>query len=161
MSFFASRGVQVMSGNRIGAILLQELYITKRSLEVIMDLLVFSLMTVIVFGFVTRFLVGAMNATAGSYLILGLLLWEIIRVNQYSLSVGSLWNIWARNLSNLFIAPLSLTEHVAAQMLSALIKTFITFGMICAIAAYGFHFNVLRLGLLNLVLFFVNLTLFS
>src|SRR5437016_6712517 len=151
----------MMSGNRIGAVLLQELYITKRSLEVIMDLLVFSLMTVVVFGFITRFLVGAMNATAGSYLILGLLLWEIIRVNQYSLSVGSLWNIWARNLSNLFIAPLSLTEYIVAHMLSGLIKTFVTFGMICTIAAYGFHFNVLRLGLLNLVLFFANLTVFA
>src|SRR5207302_7334898 len=113
----------MVSGNRIGAVLLQELYITKRSLEVIMDLLVFSLMTVVVFGFVTRFLVGAMNATAGSYLILGLLLWEIIRVNQYSLSVGSLWNIWSRNLSNLFIAPLSLTEYIVPQMLSCLIMT--------------------------------------
>jgi ABC-2 type transport system permease protein len=150
-----------MSGNRIWAILLQELYITKRSLEVIMDLLVFSLMTVIVFGFVTRFLVGAMNATAGSYLILGLLLWEIIRVNQYSLSVGSLWNIWSRNLSNLFIAPLSLTEYIVAQMLSGLIKTVVIFVMISAIAAYGFHFDILRLGLLNLALFFANLTIFS
>ena len=151
----------MMSGNRIGAILLQELYITKRSLEVIMDLLVFSLMTVVVFGFITRFLVGAMNATAGSYLILGLLLWEIIRINQYSLSVGSLWNIWARNLSNLFIAPLSLTEYIVAHMLSGVLKTVVIFGVISAIAAYGFHFNILRLGPLNLALFFMNLTIFS
>jgi ABC-2 type transport system permease protein len=150
-----------MSGNRIQAILLQELYITKRSLEVIMDLLVFSLMTVVVFGFVTRFLVGAMNPSAGSYLILGLLLWEVIRVNQYSLSVGSLWNIWSRNLSNLFVAPLSLTEYIVAHVLSGLIKTVVIFVVISAIAAYGFHFNILRLGVLNLALFFANLTVFS
>ncbi len=146
---------------RIAAILLQELFITKRSLEVIVDLFFMSLMTVIVFGFVSRFLVGALNANTGLYLILGMVLWEVVRVNQYSLSVGSLWNIWSRNLSNMFIAPLSVTEYVAAQMLSGLIKTFITFGMICAIAAYGFHFNILRLGLLNLVLFFANLTVFA
>jgi ABC-2 type transport system permease protein len=155
------RGVKPMSGNRIQAILLQELYITKRSLEVIMDLLVFSLMTVVVFGFVTRFLVGAMNPSAGSYLILGLLLWEVIRVNQYSLSVGSLWNIWSRNMSNLFIAPLSLTEYIVAHVLSGLIKTAVIFVVISAIAAYGFHFNILRLGALNLALFFANLTVFS
>src|SRR5713226_4731031 len=106
---------------RVRAILLQELYITKRSLEVIMDLFFTSVMTVIVFGFVSRFLVGALNANTGSYLILGMLLWEVLRVNQYSLSVGSLWNIWARNLSNMFIAPLSLTEYVVAHMLSGLI----------------------------------------
>ena len=150
-----------MSSERIRAILLQELYITKRSLEVIMDLFFMSLMTVIVFGFVSRFLVAALSATTGSYLILGMLLWEIIRVNQYSLSVGSLWNIWARNLSNMFIAPLSLREYLVAHILSGLIKTLLIFAMISAIAAHGFHFNIFSLGLLNLVLFFANLTLFA
>ncbi len=143
-----------MSVERLRAILLQELYITKRSLEVIMDLFFTSLMTVIVFGFVSSFLVGALSATTGSYLILGMLLWEVIRVNQYSLSVGSLWNIWARNLSNMFITPLSLTEYVVAHLFSGLLKTLIIFGMIATIAAYGFHFNVLRLGLLNLRIHF-------
>jgi ABC-2 type transport system permease protein len=150
-----------MSIDHVRAILLQEIYITKRSLEVIMDLFFTSLMTVIVFGFVFRFLAGVLNGSTGSYLILGMLLWEIIRVNQYSLSVGSLWNIWARNLSNLFIAPLSMQEYIAAHMLSGLLKTVIIFGTISAIAARWFHFNVLHLGLLNVALFFANLTLFA
>ncbi len=150
-----------MSVKRVRAILLQEVYITKHSLEVTMDLFFTSLMTVIVFGFVFRFLSGVLNARTGSYLILGMLLWEIVRVNQYSLSVGSLWNIWARNLSNLFIAPLSMQEYVAAHMLSGLLKTAIIFATISAIAAQWFRFNILQLGLLNLVLFFANLTLFS
>jgi ABC-2 type transport system permease protein len=150
-----------MSTKRIGAILIQEFYITKRSLEVIMDLFFTSLMTVIVFGFVSRFLVGVLNAHTGSYLILGMLLWEVIRINQYSLSVGSLWNIWSRNLSNLFIAPLTMKEYVAAHMLSGLLKTLFIFSMISAIAAAGFQFDILRLGVLNLVLFFTNLTIFS
>jgi ABC-2 type transport system permease protein len=150
-----------MSPKRIRAILIQEFYITKRSLEVIMDLFFTSLMTVIVFGFVSRFLVGVLNANTGSYLILGMLLWEVIRVNQYSLSVGSLWNIWSRNLSNLFIAPLTMKEYIAAHMLSGLLKTLIIFSMISTIAAAGFQFDILRLGGLNLALFFTNLTLFS
>jgi ABC-2 type transport system permease protein len=150
-----------MSVKRVQAILLQELYITKRSLEVIMDLFFTSLMTVIVFGFVSQFLVGVLNANTGSYLILGMLLWEVIRVNQYSLSVGSLWNIWARNLSNLFIAPLSMEEYLIAHMLSGLLKTLVIFATISVIAAAGFRFNILRLGVLNLVLFTTNLTVFS
>jgi ABC-2 type transport system permease protein len=150
-----------MSTKRIRAILIQEFYITKRSLEVIMDLFFTSLMTVIVFGFVSRFLVGVLNASTGSYLILGMLLWEVIRINQYSLSVGSLWNIWSRNLSNLFIAPLTMKEYIAAHMLSGLLKTLIIFSMISAIAAGGFQFDILRLGVLNLALFFTNLTIFS
>jgi ABC-2 type transport system permease protein len=146
---------------RIKAVLLQEVYITRRSLEVIVDLFYTSLITVVVFGFVSRFLVGVTNANTGSYLILGLLLWEVIRVNQYSVTVGSLCNIWSHNLSNMFVAPLSVTEYVVAHLLSALLKTFAIFCGISLLAAWGFHFDVLRLGAVNLVLFFANLTVFA
>lgn len=150
-----------MSTDRIAGVLLQEVYITRRSLEVIVDLFYTSAVTVVVFGFVSRFLVGITHQNAGSYLILGLLLWEVIRVNQYSLTVGSLWNIWSHNLSNMFVAPLTVTEYIVAHLLSALLKTFVIFCGISAVAAWGFHFDILRLGVLNVALFFANLTVFA
>ncbi|HLW48144.1 MAG TPA: hypothetical protein VKW09_10310 [bacterium] len=146
---------------RIKAVLLQELYITRGSLEIIVDLFYTSLITVVVFGFVSGFLTGVLNPNTGSYLILGMLLWDVIRVNQYSITVGSLWNIWSHNLSNMFVAPLSLFEYVAAHMLSGLLKTLVIFGMISAIAAAWFHFEIWRVGAVNLALFFANLTIFA
>jgi len=150
-----------VSTERITGVLLQEVFITRRSLEVIVDLFYTSAVTVVVFGFVSRYLVGVTHQSAGSYLLLGLLFWEVIRVNQYSLTVGSLWNIWSHNLSNMFVAPLSVTEYIVAHLLSALIKTFVIFCGICAVAAWGFHFDVLRLGALNVAMFFANLTVFA
>lgn len=146
---------------RVKAVILQEVYITRRSLEIIVDLFYTSLITVIVFGFVSGFLTGVMNPNTGSYLILGMLLWDVIRVNQYSVTVGSLWNIWSHNLSNMFVAPLSMAEYLAAHMLSALLKTSVIFGMISVIAALGFQFQIWRVGLVNLGLFFANLTMFA
>jgi ABC-2 type transport system permease protein len=146
---------------RVKAVLLQELYITRGSLEIIVDLFYTSLITVVVFGFVSGFLTGVLNPNTGSYLILGMLLWDVIRVNQYSITVGSLWNIWSHNLSNMFVAPLSLFEYVAAHMLSGLLKTLVIFGMISAIAGMWFHFAIWRVGLVNLALFFGNLTIFA
>ena len=52
-----------VSLERIKAVLLQELYITARSVEVIVDLPFWSVMTVVVFGFVTKFLATVMNPT--------------------------------------------------------------------------------------------------
>lgn len=150
-----------MSLERLKAIFLQELFITRGSLEVIMDIFFFSIMTVIIFGFVTIFLSGAVSATAAHYLFLGMLLWEIVRITQYSISVGALWNIWSRNLSNMFITPLSLKEYMAAQMLSGVIKSLVVFIIIGLLATVLFNFNIFKLGFYNLVLFFVNLTLFS
>src|SRR5262249_52241198 len=150
-----------MSLDRIKAILLQEYYITKRSLEVVMDLFFFSLMSIIVFGYVSVFLAGSLNSTVAHYLLLGMILWEIIRITQYSMSVGSLWNIWSRNLSNMFITPLSLREYMLAHMLSGVLKSLFIFMVIAWIARAIFQFNIFRIGGVNLLLFFVNLTIFS
>jgi ABC-2 type transport system permease protein len=150
-----------MSFSRIKAIMLQELYITKRALEVILDQFFFSVVLVVVFGLISTYLSGENNPLAAKYVILGLLLWEVIRVSQYSLSMGAMWNIWSRNLSNMFVAPLSVAEFMAAYMISALIKTLIVFGIMAGIAIWSFHFNIFTLGFWNLSLYLLNLILFS
>ncbi|MEK7502769.1 MAG: ABC transporter permease [Patescibacteria group bacterium] len=150
-----------MSIQRIKAILLQELYITRHSLEVLMDLFYFSIVNIIVFGFVSIYLAGSNNPLAAHYILLGMILWEIIRVTQYSISVGSLWNIWSRNLSNMFVTPLDLKEYMAAAMLAGAVKTIIILVLIGTISHFIFNFNILNLGILNLFLFFINLTIFA
>lgn len=150
-----------MNAGRIRAILLQEFYITKRSLEVIMDVFFFSIVSVIVFGFISVFLVGSASSLAAHYLLMGLILWEIIRITQYSMSVSALWNIWSRNLSNMFIAPLTISEYLIAHMLSGTIKALGTFMLASLIAMAVFGFSIFSTGFANLLLFFINLTLFA
>jgi ABC-2 type transport system permease protein len=150
-----------MSLERVWAVLLQELYITRRSLEVIMDLPFFSIVSIVIFGFVSLFLTAAVDATAARYLLLGMLLWEIVRVTQYSTSVGVLWNIWSRNLSNMFVAPLSLPEYLLGQALSGLVKAALIFVAIALLARLVFRFDIFALGAANLVLSFVNLSVFA
>lgn len=150
-----------LSPERVRAVLLQEVYITARSMEVIVDLPFFSLMTVVVFGFVTKFLASVMNPTVAQYLYLGTMLWEIIRITQYSMSLGALWNVWSHNFSNMFITPLSMPEYIMAQILSAAAKAIVLFAVVALVAAALFDFNVLRMGLGNLSLLFVNLLWFG
>jgi ABC-2 type transport system permease protein len=150
-----------LSLERIAAVLLQEAYITARSVEVMVDLPLWSLMTVVLFGFVTRFLSTLMDPTAAQYLYLGTLMWEIIRIAQYSMSLCVLWNVWSHNFSNMFIAPLSMTEYVIAQMLSAAAKATLLFLLVALIAAYGFGFDIFRMGPANLALLFLNLLCFA
>lgn len=160
-SFYKLPEEEQMSIQRIKAIVLQELYITKHSLEVIIDLFYFSIITTIVFGFMSIYLAGKANPLAAHYILIGMILWEIIRVTQYSISVGSLWNIWSRNLSNMFVAPLSMTEYMVAEMIAGLVKTLIVLVLIGVIAAFVFKFNILQVGILNLIFFFINLTIFA
>lgn len=77
------------------------------------------------------------------------------------MSVGALWNIWARNLSNMFVSPLTMVEYVFSLMLSAVFKSLFVFLLLSAFSAVFFKFNIFDLGVVNLTLFFVNLTIFS
>ena len=150
-----------VSIDRVRAVLQQEVYITARSMEVLVDLPVWSLTTAVVFGFVTRFLASVMNPTAAQYLYLGTLLWEIVRITQYSMSVGALWNVWSHNFSNMFIAPLSMTEYLIAQLVSGAIKAVVLFTVMALIAALVFDLNVLNMGFESLALSFLNLMWFA
>lgn len=151
----------MISARRIFALMKQEWYISKRSLEVIMDIPFFSAIDVVLFGFVSAYLLGSADDQYGRYLLLGAILWEVIRVTQYSMTVSSMWNVWSRNLSNLFISPISLTEFVIASVISAVWKSIvITFGL--AGLAYGlFGFNLLAMGVPALLWYSLNLALFS
>lgn len=150
-----------VSPERIRAVLLQEVYITAHSVEVLVDLPFWSLMTVVVFGFVTRFLSTVMNPTVAHYLYLGTLMWEILRVTQYSMSLGALWNVWSHNFSNMFITPLSMPEYVVAQMISGAIKAVVLFVLVGVIAALVFDFNLFSMGFGTLTLAFLNLLCFA
>jgi ABC-2 type transport system permease protein len=150
-----------VSVERIRAVLLQEVYISARSFEVLFDLPFWSLITVVVFGFVTYFLSSVMDPTIAQYLYMGTLLWEVIRIAQYSMSLGALWNVWSHNFSNMFITPLSMPEYVIAQMISGAAKALILFALIGVIAANLFGFNLLNMGAGNLAFGFVNLLCFA
>jgi ABC-2 type transport system permease protein len=150
-----------MNLRRMYAILLEELYLTRHSLEVVIDIFYFAITDVIIFGFISVFLSGQSNTKSAAYMLIGIILWQIIRVTQYTLTVGSLWEIWSKNLSNLFVTPLNLKEFLASEMLTGAIKSIVTFFLVSFIAQGVFHFSIFQLGALNLILFIGNLIFFA
>ncbi len=149
----------MISFRRIAAMIQQEWYISKRSLEVVMDLPVFSTLDVIVFGFVSVFVLN--DPAAGNVLLLGAVFWEIVRVTQYSMTVSSMWNVWSRNMSNLFISPLSLAEYILASVFSAVLKSAVITAGLGVLAYFVFHFSILSIGFWPLVWYGLNLVVFS
>lgn len=146
---------------KIKAILLQEMYLSFRSLEIIMDLVVFPVMSIVVFGFLSIYLSGFNNFSIGSGVLLGMILWQVIWVIQYSVALGSLWNIWSRNLSNLFVTPLTVLEYIVAQSFSGVVKMFLILFASSAMSFYFFNFNILDIGIVNLAIVILNLMFFG
>lgn len=149
-----------MSLTRILAILKQEVYLTRHSFEIIVDFVFFTFINAVVFGFISVWLSGE-NRLNAFYLIIGMNLWTIVSVTCYSFGNGTLWNIWSRNLTNLFITPLTISEYLSAHAFSAFLKSLGLFAMTAAISFFFFGFNLFELGLLNTLLYFINLSMFG
>jgi ABC-2 type transport system permease protein len=150
-----------MQFRHIKGLLIQEFFVTIRSYEVILDIFVLPSMLVVVFGFLANYLSGTTNPLIAHSLLTGMLFWQIIFVVQYSVSVSSLWNIWSRNLSNMFIAPMTLPEYIIAQIISATFKAISIFVPTSLLAIPIFHFNIYTLGFANLFFFSLCLAIFA
>lgn len=91
----------------------------------------------------------------------GVLFWEVIRINQYALSVGSLWNMWSHNLTNVFIAPVTAPEYFAAYMFIAATEASLMFCLLVGVERLLFGFNILQVGLPLILASLVNCTIFA
>lgn len=146
---------------RVKALLLQEYYLTLHSFEIIIDTIIYPLMNVAVFGFLSLYLAGIGNRASGEYVLAGMLLWQVISIIQYTICLGPLWNIWSRNLSNLYISPLNTREVVTAHLVSGILKGLFIFATSSLLSIYLFKFNIFTLGFVNLFLIFINMIVFG
>ncbi len=147
---------------RIKGIFLQEYYIMIGSLETIIDIFWYPIMSVLSFAFVSRYFAGSIGESQANFFIIGYVMWEILRIAQYSVSLGAMWNVWSRNLTNLFITPLSMDEYILAQFISALFKAGVVFFLNNIVLIFIFHINIpVLFGFANLLLYFVNLVIFA
>jgi ABC-2 type transport system permease protein len=135
-----------MNWYRIRAILLHSWYHASHSMETWIDLLWFTIFEALVFGFMTLFF-AQNDASFAQALMLGLVLWEVVRIGQYSITVSVMWEIWSKSFSSMFISPLTLKEMMTGQMLSGLIKTLLVTVLVSLISYFFFDFSVLQLGI--------------
>ncbi|MGH7883139.1 MAG: ABC transporter permease, partial [Candidatus Dormibacteraceae bacterium] len=111
-------------------------------------------------GFISSFFAQSLHGPSRYYLLMGAILWEIIRLNQYTLTLTLMWNYFSHNVSNLFVAPLNWIEFIIATIFSAATKTLLAL-LIIAGMGFLFGFDLRSLGAWNLILFFINLSLFA
>jgi ABC-2 type transport system permease protein len=96
-------------------------------------------------GFIT-FLIGAM------------ICWDILLRSQQGVSLSFLEDVWARNLLNIFCAPVRLSEYVLATFLFGLLRVGVTLTFLSGLAWLLYHFNFFALGA-ALIPFIANLLL--
>ncbi|MBH63660.1 MAG: ABC transporter [Alphaproteobacteria bacterium] len=146
------------SPRRIGAMVLRYVYLIRGSWPRIIELAYWPTMQMILWGFITLFLMGHSNFIAQAFGILlsGVLLWDVLFRGQLGVAMSFLEEMWSRNLGHLFVSPLRPHEMLVSLMVVSFIRTLIGLIPASLLAMMLFGFSLYSLGL-PLIGFFFNL----
>ena len=115
---------------RIRGMLRRHGYLLLGSWPRLLDLVYWPTVQMILWGFITRFLVGQSGwvAKAAGVFLSAVLLWDTLFRGQLGVSLCFLEEMYARHLGHLFVSPLRPYEHVVAVFLIALMRVLIGVG---------------------------------
>ena len=156
-----------MDLGKIYALALRHLYLIGNSLPRIIDLIYWPTVQIFLWGFISKFFTlnsDYYSNTVGIILTAAILYDFLFRVS-ISFNMMFLEEIWSRNFTNLFIAPIKLSEIIASLTLTAILRALIGMVPAAIIAIPLFGVSVFELGLpllfllLSLYLFGITLGL--
>ena len=154
-----------MKLHRMYALTIRHLYLIKSSFPRILDLIYWPTIQIILWGFISNFFSlhsDYFNNTAGVILSCAIL-YDFLFRSSISFNMLFLEEIWSRNFTNLFVAPLKVNEIITALTTTALLRTLV--GIVPAIMLmtplFGVSFFTMGppLLLLFLSLYFFGITL--
>ena len=151
-----------MNFNRMYGLFLRHFYLIKSSLPRILDLIYWPTIQIILWGFISKFFSiysDYYNNTLGVILTCAIL-YDILFRSSISFNMLFLEEIWSRNFTNLFIAPLKIKEIIVSLIFTALIRTLIGLVPAIMLTAPFFGVSILKLGF-PLLLLFLSLYIFG
>ena len=145
-----------MSINRIYGLFLRHFFLIKGSLPRVLDLIYWPTIQIILWGFISKFFTtysDYYSNTVGVILTCAIL-YDFLFRSSISFNMLFLEEIWSRNFTNLFIAPMRISEIIVSLVFTALIRTLI--GLVPAILLTSplFGISILNLGIPLFFLFF-------
>jgi ABC-2 type transport system permease protein len=158
----ARHGDRPFAPRRIGAMVLRYLYLLRSSWTRIIELAYWPIMQMILWGFMTTFLLRSETTIlkAGGMLIAAVLLWDVLFRSNIGVAVSFLEEMWSRNLAQLFASPLRPYEWALSLLTISLVRTLIGVLPAALLAIPLYSFSIFEMGL-PLVAFFVNLMVFG
>ena len=148
-----------MNFNRMYGLFLRHFFLIKSSFPRILDLIYWPSIQIILWGFISKFFStysDYYNNTVGIILSCAIL-YDFLFRSSISFNMLFLEEIWSRNFTNLFIAPMKISEIIISLVFTALIRTLIGLVPAILITSPLFGISILNLGV---PLFFLFLSLY-
>ena len=156
-----------MNWNKIFALSLRHIYLIKGSFPRILDLIYWPTIQIFLWGFISKFftLNSSLYENTVGIILSAAILYDFLFRSSISYNMMFLEEIWSRNFTNLFIAPIKLSEIIAALTFTAIFRTMIGLVPAALLAIPFFGVSILKIGtpliflLITLYIFGVTLGL--
>ena len=152
---------------KIYALSLRHIYLIKGSFPRILDLIYWPTIQIFLWGFISEFF--TLNSTyyenTVGIILSAAILYDFLFRSSISYNMMFLEEIWSRNFTNLFIAPIKISEIIAALTFTAIFRTLIGLVPASLLAIPLFGVSILKIGtpliflLISLYIFGVTLGL--
>jgi ABC-2 type transport system permease protein len=156
-----------MNWSKIFALSLRHIYLIKGSFPRILDLIYWPTIQIFLWGFISKFftLNSSYYENTVGIILSAAILYDFLFRSSISYNMMFLEEIWSRNFTNLFIAPIKLSEIIASLTFTAIFRTLIGLVPAALIAIPLFDVSIFEIGtpliflLISLYIFGVSLGL--
>ena len=133
-----------MDLNKIYALGLRHIYLISNSFPRILDLIYWPTVQIFLWGFISKFftLNSEYYSNTIGVILTAAILYDFLFRASISFNMMFLEEIWSRNFTNLFIAPIKISEIIISLTLTALLRTLIGLipAVLIAIPLFGVSF---------------------
>ena len=156
-----------MNFNKVLALSLRHVYLIKGSFPRILDLIYWPTVQIFLWGFISKFftLSSSYFENTVGIILSAAILYDFLFRSSISYNMMFLEEIWSRNFTNLFIAPIRISEIITALTITAIFRTLIGLVPAALLAIPFFGVSIFKIGtpliflLISLYIFGVTLGL--
>ena len=137
-----------MNWNKILALSLRHFYLIKGSFPRVLDLIYWPTIQIFLWGFISKFFTlssSYYNNTVG-IILSAAILYDFLFRSSISYNMMFLEEIWSRNFTNLFIAPIKISEIITALTITAVFRTLIGLIPASLLAIPLFGISIFKIG---------------
>lgn len=148
-----------MKLHRIWAVILRYNYLFKHSLDRQVDAVYWPTVDLVLWGITSTYIAsqGPNPNLAVLMVVSGIVLWIVLWRGQYEFTVNILEDVWNKNLINMFVSPLKLSEWIASFSLLGFVKAIISTGFASLVALLLYHIKIFTNGFMLLPFLFLLL----
>jgi len=151
-----------MNFKKIFALSLRHVYLIKGSFPRILDLIYWPTIQIFLWGFISKFFTlnsSYFENTVG-IILSAAILYDFLFRSSISYNMMFLEEIWSRNFTNLFIAPIKISEIIAALTFTAIFRTLVGLVPAALLAIPLFGVSIFKIGI-PLIFLLITLYIFG